>query len=373
MLVYFGLILICFILSLFKLSKPLENTALVLIAIFMCFGYMTGTDWYSYEQFYTNELLTQKMSGKIEVGYFFIQNLSKQLGLDFWTFHIIVKLLVFFSLINFIRHFNVNVFLFLALFIPEAGLYLFIDCPFRNLIAIGFSLLAFTKLFDNKTVLFFVYVVLALLFHLSAIVMILVFFVYKKDMRTIFVLISAFIIYTLAFNVDFLIKHVYIPLTKISPLIEERLDMYLTSSKFIANKVNIGTFIRLFVLLILLLYKENIVSGDKKRSYIFNLAMLFLLIYPFGISMKILQRFLFYFIPFYVLNIIYLLKSFQIKTNKYLIGLFFVLLSFAQTYNTVTADFRYVPYTNYLEYYFKGNFPDKEYRYQYNRKHSPYR
>lgn len=373
MLIYITVILFCFLLSAFKLPKSIENSALILIALFLCFGYMTGTDWISYEKYFNDVTFGERMLSSRESGYFFIQSIVKSMGIEFWPFHITVKVLIFIVFVYFVRRFEVNIFLFLALFIPESGLYLFIDCPFRNLIAMGFALIALNYLFDKKTMAFFLFSVLAILFHISAVVLILVYFIYKVDIKTHIVLIATVIIYVIAFNADFLIKTIYLPLTNISPMIHDRLRSYFLDSEFIANTVNIGTYIRLFVLLILLLFKNQIISGDERRAYIYNLSIIFLLLYPLGVSMKILQRFSLYLYPFYILSIIYLLKSVKISTNRYLLYSFFVLLSFFQTYNLVTRDFRYVPYSSYIEHWIRNDFPDIEYRYNYNRKHSPYR
>ena len=97
------------------------------------------------------------------------------------------------------------------------------------------------------------------------------------------------------------------------------------------------------------------------------------MLYPLGISMKIIQRITIYISPFFVLGVIYLLKSLEIKTNRYLMSLFFVVFTFWQTYNMVTVDYRYVPYSNYLHHWVKKDFPSIEYRRNYNKNKSPYK
>jgi len=334
---------------------------------------MTGTDWYSYEQYYNNNLLAIEVAKIREPGYFYLQTLIRNIGVDFWIFHIAIKLLVFYSLINFIHHFKLNVFLFLAIFIPGIGLNLFIDCPFRTLIAFGICLQAYNKLFENKTLSYFLYVIVAMSFHITAVIMVPIYFVYKKDIKIAFAIIATLLIYTFAFNVHFLVSNIYIPLTKISPMISDRLKSYLINSQFISDKINAGSFIRLFILFILLLFKKKITSGEKIRSYIFNLSILYLIFYPLGISLKVIQRFTLFLFPFYAISIVQLLKSIEIKSNLYILSLFFVLFSLQQTYNTVSADFRYVPYTNYMPYFIKNDFPSIEYRHKYNLKNSPYK
>lgn len=373
MFIYFSVILFCFLLSTIKLPKSIENSALLLIAFFLCFGYMTGTDWYLYEQYYNNEKLSEEIAKSREFGYFLLQNFIENLGIDFWIFHIAVKLISFYFLIKFIRYFNLNIFLFLAFFIPNVGLYLFIDCPFRNLIAFAFVLLAYNKLFENKTIHFFIYTAIAVSFHLSAFFAVIIYFIYKKEIKYSFAIASALIIYSVAFNIDFLVTNIYIPLTKAIPILDERLKGYFLDSHFTTNTINAGSFIRVLILIIFLVFKETIVNGDKIRSYIYNLSILYLLVYPLGISMKIIQRFLLFLSPFYTMSIIYLLTSMKVKGNKYILSLFFIAFSFWQTYSMITVDFRYIPYTNYMYYWAKRSLPDIKYRHHFNPTHSPYK
>jgi len=372
MLLYLAVLLFCFLLSTVKTSKSIENSALIFIALFLCFGYMTGSDWYNYELFYNNPDFS-KESGRLEFGYVLLQTIIGKLGVGFWVFHIIVKLLVFYSIINFVRWFNINIFIFLAFFLPEIGFYLFIDCPFRNLIAFGFAIIAFKNLLENKTIRYFIYVLIALSFHLSAAIMIPIYFVYRKNLKTYIVLIAALLIYLLSFNIDFLMSNLFLPLTKLSPLLSERLKFYFLNSHFISDKISFGVFIRFFVFLILLLFKEVIINGDKKRQYVFNLSIIFLFLYPIANTMKIFYRFSIFISPFYVLSIVYLLNSFRIKLNKYILISFFMLLYMKQTYSLVTYDYKYVPYTNYIYYWTNNDFPNIKYRQQFNPTHSPYK
>lgn len=356
-----------------KLPKTIENIGLLFIAIFLCGGYMTGTDWYMYEKFYTNLNFADNAAKMKESGYFLVQTFFSNLGVDFWVFHIVLKLLVFYALVFFVRSFKINIFLFLALFLPEVGLYLFVDCPFRNLISFGIALLALKNLFDNKQITFFVLVAFASFFHLSALFLLVVYFLYKVNIKIYTVLIITVVLYVLAFNVDFLIEKIYLPLANESPIIQDRLKSYFLDSRYIATEINKGTYIRLFIMFILLLFKDLIIADDKKRQIIYNLTILFLLIYPFGVTMKIFHRLSIYLIPFYTFSIIYMLKSFSIKVNKYILYSFFVLWSLMQTYVLIIYDYRYIPYSNYFVHFMKKDLPDIEYRNEYNPKHSPYK
>lgn len=373
MLIYFAVIFFSFLLSFLKLPRYAENMALLLIAIFLCSGYMTGTDWISYEKYYRDVEFGNSTALTKESGYFLIQNLFRNFGVEFWTFHIVFKLLIFVQFVYFVRCFNLNVFLFLALFIPEVGLYLFIDCPFRNLIAISLSLIGFLYLFNKKPLGYFLFATLAIMFHLSAVVLIPIYFLYKTEIKLITLLILTAAVYTIAFNINFLIQSIYLPISNLYPAIGERLKYYFTNPDFISGTINIGSFIRIFILVLLLIFKSQIIANDERRSYIYNLSIFFLLLYPLGVSMKIFQRFSLYLFPFYIFSIIYMIKSLVINSNRYLLYTFFIFLAFFQTHNLITRDFRYIPYSNYIYHYYKKDFPDIEYRYNYNRKNSPYK
>lgn len=157
------------------------------------------------------------------------------------------------------------------------------------------------------------------------------------------------------------------------PIVGERLQAYFLNSNYVATEINKGTYIRIFILLILLLFKSVILNGDKTRQYVYNLAILSMLLYPFGVTMKILHRFYLYLTPFYALSIIYLLNSFTIKVNRYIIYSFFIGFSLLQTYVLVIYDYRYVPYSNYIKYWIKKDFPSIDYRNEYNKKYTPYK
>ena len=260
MLLYLSVILLCFLLAFFKMPKFAENGALIIIAVFLCFGYMTGTDWYNYETYYNHTNIAEAALKNRESGYLTIQKIFSRVGVDFWVFHIAVKLLVFIALIYFVKKFNVNVFLFLAFFIPFAGLYLFIDCPFRNLIAFGFSLIALSKLFDNKHISFIAFTMLALLFHISSSFLILIYLIYKKDFKVFFIIIATVLIYSLAFNAKLIINKIYVPLIEINPVIKERLGGYVVDYRYITNSFNLGSLLRLFIIMLMIVFKHTIVG-----------------------------------------------------------------------------------------------------------------
>jgi len=368
MIIYFLLLIFCLLLSCLKLSRQTENVALAIITVFLCFGYTTGTDWFSYEIFYYDRDLANHLRESREIGYYLFQTLFYRLGVSFWTFHIGVKVIVFLLLVRFVRLFEVNIFLFLVFFLPTAGFYLFIDCPFRNLIAFGISLIAVEKLIHKKNIQFFLLVLLAMSFHTSAIIMLLVYILFnaKISSRTwVIVVVTSFI---LAFRMDFIIENVFVPLSNAIPAIEERLLPYFLDYSF-RGELGFGLIVRLLSFGMLITWRKKIQQHFGGNEFIFNMVFLFFVLFPWGMSMKILQRFYLYLIPAFIIGTLFLLRSLKRDWKWYFIYAFFVLFGFVQTLNLVTHDHRYVPYTNYL---FFDRSKDIETRRQHNIRLSPY-
>ena len=96
------IIIYCLILF-FAFNKKAENTKIIfnllllLLGIFLCFGYMTGSDWRVYEQLYNSlnfSNLLENVKG-FEFGYPITQIIFKSLGFSFWPFFIILKIICF--------------------------------------------------------------------------------------------------------------------------------------------------------------------------------------------------------------------------------------------------------------------------------------
>ena len=372
MIIYFLILIFCLLLSGLKISKGIENVALAIVTVFICFGYTTGTDWVLYEQFYYDNIFARHLEESRESGYYLFQTFFSAIGINFWVFHISVKIIVFLLLIRFVRLFEVNIFLFLVLFLPDAGFFLFIDCPFRNLIAIGISLIAIEKLIDKKNISFFLLILLAMMFHTSAFIMFFIFILFNARISSRTWVILTLISFIIAFRIDFLLNYVFIPLSNIIPPLQNRLLYYFLNDVFIGGGFNLGSIIRLLAFGLLIIQRKKIQQLLNGNEFILNMAFLFIILYPWGISMKIFQRFSLYLMPVYTISILFLLKSLNQDWKKYFIYAFFILFGFLQTRNIITFDHRYVPYTNYLFFQNKDKYKSVEDRKQYNLKLSPY-
>lgn len=297
MFIYYSSVLICFIATFFK-DKKIKLFILVGLMIFLCAGYMCGTDWRSYEFAYNHSSLSTVNQEIFEIGYSYLQAICHTLGINFWIFHIALKSIVFFSLCYFVKVFKQNLFLFWFLFLPDMGFYLFIDCPFRNLLAAGGFFLAINLFLKRKFIIFFFITILLAQVHSSAYFLIIIYLFSNLRAKNRYIILFFILSNILAYRLDLITDYILFPLLGIDGYLGERVRTYFIQDEVWNSSVNLGTIYRIICFIIVLYNRKQIESSSVYGRYIFNLAILFFMIYPFGMSMKMIQRFLFYTMPF---------------------------------------------------------------------------
>ena len=372
MFVYYFSVLSCFFATFLK-DKKIKTFILIGLELFLCACYMCGTDWRNYEYAYNHSSLATVDQELFELGYSYLQAIFHTIGIDFWLFHIVFKFLVFSSLCYFVRVFKQDVFLFWFLFLPDMGLYLFIDCPFRNLLAAGGFFWAIKFLLNRNAVFFFAITVLLAQIHSSAYFLVIVYlfsniFVKSKYFIILFVLSNI-----LAYRLDLIVDYILFPLIGVDGYLGERVRNYFMRDEFWSSTVALGTIYRVTSFFIILYNRKFIENSFAYGKYVFNLSMLFFMIYPFGMSMKMIQRFLFYTMPFFIISIEIIFRDIKLLSMSFQKRMLFMIFFFwgmIKIYQITSYDYRYIPYTNYFEYI--GNHPAYSYRSLYNIQKSPY-
>jgi hypothetical protein len=351
----------------FRNDKWFGYFILTILGIFLSSGYMCGTDWPNYEKMYEAASYTSLDVFAKEKGYFIYMLLFKYIGIDFWSFIIITKIIVFVLLINFLNGFEIKKSGFLFLFLAEIGFMLFIDNPLRNFIAFGISLLAVKSIIRNNIWSFILLSLLAISFHFSAIILIAFYFVRKIHFSNDFILILYFVAFLLCFNFDFKNLQYLIP----AELYTSRVETYIENTQFIRSSFYSGFIYRTATLLFLLYYREEIIK-KKNGLLVFNMSVIFFLIYPLGMAFVILQRFQYYSFPFVFIALLYAISCVNKIIIKEIIILLFITYSFVKLNMTLTQDSRYIPYTNYFYYEITDTKPYFKTRVMYNERNSPY-
>lgn len=368
---YYIFPLVALFLTLFKVDSKYKYIYLMLLVLFICFGYMTGTDWRVYELLYNQANFNFESNSK-EIGFYSLISVFNYIGVSYWIFVISLKIFVFVFLVLFVRELNINIWFYLFLFLPDNGYFLFIDNPLRNFIAYGFVYLSFHYLMKGSYKIFFLLFFLALSFHYSSIVVLLMFFFRNKTFRNRTIIVATLILIAIAFSVDLMMSF-YLKLALSNPLINERLSLYIVTADSSSVIFNPGTIVKFIVLLLVLKNRKVIETEIKYGNIIITFFTIYMFIYPFSISFIIFQRFAFFYQPFYYASVIILFYVIRGNILKFVFLSVFVVLSFYKLHSTITSDYRYVPYSNYLFYCMKGDLPDYQTRDSYNKIGSPYK
>lgn len=377
MIYYVGILIICFFsFFFFRDNKFYTGFFLTALGIFLCFGYMTGTDWRNYEPIYNGvssggEDLWDALE-YMEPGYIFYNYLFGSLGIDFWHFFIFTKVVVYCIVIWSLQYYCPKELFFLALlfFISWFGYFLFIDNPMRNIIAVGVFLLSSKFLINRRLFPYLACTLLAVSFHFSAIVMLLLYWLANKSFSSkgiilIYIILNVVflspeLIYTV---VDFLFGHISMIAVKIESYREN-----LTGDGG-GKMISFGLLIH-NVFFILLMLARNEIEKMKNGKMIFIFSIVFLIFFRLGLTITVMGRFQLYVAVFYAVAVCYVMKTLTERT-RIVYALYILLVCIAPCINYLMKDSRYIPYTNYL--FFSNHNLSYEDRSDYNPMKSPYK
>lgn len=338
-----------------------------IIPIFLCFGYMTGSDWRMYElEFYDVSL---KLSMK-EPSYYLLAQIFNYCGIGFWEFTILYKLIGYYVFLHFFLKYSNNIIWGLIYWFPNYALFLWIDHPARNFIAYIIFLFALQYIEKKKPIQYVTIVLLASSFHATCLIMLPVYYiinVWKKERYTIWlVVVVAFYLVSDVLRVFLLqVFEMFGFMDRIAP--------YLQTDAYFDKQVSPLRFlIMLLPIFIATISIEKIRLRFQFADLMLKLSFICIIILCLGNIHYLFFRFhSFLMVPFCVL-VSYICMSFDFKLYyKHSLRAFIILFSFVYMINLITRDSHYIPYSSYLEYIFQDK-PSYHYRAQYNKIHSPY-
>ena len=329
---------------------------------------MSGSDWVSYEQVYNSGFLDKT----VEVGYMAISNLLSNLGVDFWFFYIVIKTLAFVVFYRIIfKNKNEDPYFSFMIFLASFGYFMFIDCPFRNLIAVSIFLLSIKYIISKDYLRYALVVILASTFHLTALIMLPIIFLEKlskvKSKNLLFIYLFLYLFLLLG-GIDLLFN-----ITEtIFPYMYKRLIFYMDRSVSVSALYSPGLLIRFFVFVLMLYYREMITERYKRGELIINLSYVYIILSLISYAFPLLFRLALYTSPFYVI-VVGMIAGILKPFNKLVLKSTFLFLALTITHVTITSKDDYVPYSNIIPYVIKQKFPTYEERKVYNKINSPYR
>ncbi len=310
------------------------SLAIIFIALVLLAGlrYEVGTDWYAYLTFYQDI----REAEKIEYGYEFINNLFSNMSIPYTFFLLFINSISLLLIYLFIRQNSIFVIIGALLFFSDLYLYLNLS-GVRQAIAISITCLSINYAIKRQFSKFIIIVFTASLFHLSALVFCIAYFIPRtlikvKDFLILFI---------------FLIIGYYF-LQEISDFItvntQKNANYYLANNNEEYNLFwyyLIGIFKRLAIIIVFILLKYYKKSSNKNSQYFFNIYLFGFVIYvaTFMLSPDVGVRISSYFTIFEIAlvgNFVYMSEK---KINKILIVSLFSIFSFYKIMGYMNNEF----------------------------------
>jgi hypothetical protein len=336
---------------------------------------MTGSDWRNYELDYYNGY---SINYFVEPLYKLLNNFFSYIGIGFWPFFISLKIFLLFLLFKVYKHFEIPLFFCIMIFIPILGLPLFVDNPMRNLMA--YVIFAyFVQYIDSREFpKYLIGVTLAFLAHRTAIILLPLYFLYNVKIKKS-ILFSLYILLCVLLSSPQIILLVLDICSQIAVFgISEKIQMYINDIQTNPMSIHLqfrlfswGLAIRIVIFLILLYFKERIQTTFKYGKLLYFLFICYMFFDKIALAANILMRLAIYFKLFFVCMAGYLLMILS-KRNQFVIKIAICAGCIFWTIKVVTGTWKYIPYTNYINYAIRGDFPSYEERSDYNFRYTPY-
>lgn len=377
--IYISVVFFTFLSFLYFYKRPnilAYNIIFIVVILIICFGYMCGSDWRTYEEIY-NSYSVSNGAGfwwrflYMEPLYLCLNIIGNELHLNFWFFYICIKVLIFVKIVDVFRRFCPSNLILLAFtfFLGFWGIRNFIDPSFRNMIAVYVFLCGINWLINRNLKRYILLVVIASLFHYSAIILLLFYFILHREYSTKCIIILFLCANIFLLDSDVIFKLISFLFSSI-PTIALKIESYTEGEgiRFAQGKIfSLGYLVHI-IFFIIILYSRKRIEKLENGKFLFNVSVLFIFIFRMGLTILVFSRFQLYIICFYSIVVAYLIYSFA---NKYkLMYISFVFLVSLYAVSSQMANIYYVPYTNIL-FYLDSDVSFEE-RDRFNLENSPY-
>lgn len=322
----------------------------IIAAFIYCFTTTNGEDWKNYKEVY--EGFSYNSSSNFEIGYNYLMLLFKLLGFTFYPFFITIKVICFsflsFFFYNFSKKFtgyySSNTFLLIFVFYTSCP-YLFIEI-IRFTIALTIVTFSFKYLLQHKFIPFFIIVSLASLFHLSAFLLVVLYFFIKLELNKKFWIILI-VLSLILFN-EFVFLNIFKFVTSLFNVVSlERLIIY-TEASILTNSTSVFSIGNLYnmylVFLIFLISKKNIYF---EKQNILTFIMIYFMIYFMTLYLGSISRIRLLFFPILFSFIFSYIETINIKAIRLSIISLHVVYSLIAFYLLLQVS-EYSTFSNYF-------------------------
>lgn len=364
--VYLIFFLLCIIADkMYKKNNFWYKVVVLSIYIFLCFGYMTGSDWRSYEVYYNNGLALGVYEDYGEGGFIILVKIFKYICDDFWIFNGIMKIFYLYALTRLVSLFIKNKWSVIGFSFTFGTMFMLIDCPMRFMIGMSFIFLMIESIIKRKYIVCIVCGLLSLSFHVTMII-------------PIFIIVVAFNIKGIFKVKSWILLMIYLILIIMSTnslvygYLINSLDLLGGLNRFAGSKYLLTTTDSIFtigtlknlVLFIFLLYNRKYIESMKHGSFIFAMMCIYFILSPIfiniptGFRLGILQGY------FTLIGFVFILYEMKVSIGNIWKYVWFSIFSFLTLKAALSSPF-YYPYTNSIPYIMTEHLP-YTYRDNYN-------
>lgn len=318
--IYIILYFFIFIVSIFNIGKTIKNDfgfkfLCVLLVLFIGFRYEVGADWLNYLYHVELQSDTELLFNidKKEFFYYLIVWFASNIFGGIYFVNLILAIIFCCGLYSFAANFAVNRYGLLMIAFPV--LIVVISLGFsRQSAAIGLFMLGLVQLLKGKNIKYILLILIATQFHLSAIVLLLLVFLFINQKKYIIYPIAAIIVYASI-------------ITLLLPNIEYYDESYI-KREYNSSGALIRVLMNTFSGLIFFVFKNHMVTNTKSFriwKFISYATFVCFLFYLFSPSSTAVDRLSYYLIPIQLFVFSNLIRL-PIKSNSLRIGNSFVFL-----------------------------------------------
>ena len=370
-----SIVFISFLYSYKRADKRIFGFVILLVCSIICFGYMTGSDWRAYEEIYDSYKEPDNFYWRflfVEPLYLCLNIIGNELHLNFWIFYIVIKVLIFCKIISIFKRFSPSNVRLLALtfYLGFWGVLIFMDPPFRNLVAVYIFLCSIRYFYERKFIKYLLFCLIAALFHYSSFLLIPLYFC-NRSFSNRNIIVAFVIANLLLLNADWVFSLIG-KLLFFLPQIPAKIENYTVGDEAdttgAGKIISLGYFIHVFFFIIILMSRKEI-EKNPYGNLIFNMGVLYIFIFRLGLTVLIFSRVQLFISIFYSIAVALSLMSMKSNQKLFYVFIIYALAVFSNV-NQMRSVYM-VPYTNYF-FYLDENLSFEE-RSNYNFIHSPYK
>jgi transmembrane protein EpsG len=301
--------------------QSLQKVPWILLFVVSAFRYNVGTDYVNYYHLF---LYKDGMFEYKEWGYTNLVNLLSGLGFNpqimFFLFSLVTILLFYKSFKYFFKENDSLFMLATLLFIPL--FYFYTLNGIRQSLAVAIFFYSIRFIIDKSYFKYFLLIVIAMLFHKSAIVLIpLYFFSTIKLTKYKLIVIYLVIVFLLLFNPLIYIVDIYV---------QNKLPLYFYfNDEFFSQGVSgFGKVIAIINVFLVLLLSFFLNKKNPLENIVFNLIIIFVVIKLFALDIQIIDRLSLYFKPIMILFVLLVIRNVNKLKNIFFISTLILTLSY---------------------------------------------